>query len=88
MLQFLVLDVLLKQKLVTVNSLLRKGLTDSLQLKITDKVLNRKQNYSAPGTHDFVSHNARVNLCFTSKSKASGVSWLLHSSILSGEGIL
>lgn len=33
----LVLDVLVKQKLVTVNSVLRNGLTDSLPLKIIDE---------------------------------------------------
>lgn len=53
MLYFLVLGVLITQKLVTASCLLRKGLTDSSQLTVTDKILIRKQYYNVPRTHFF-----------------------------------
>lgn len=75
MLYFLVLGVLISQKLVTASCLLRKGLTDSLQLTVIDKILIRKQYYNVPRTRFFVSHSTHVNLRFMSRRKAA-VSWL------------
>lgn len=75
MLYFLVLGVLITQKLVTASCLLRKGLTDSSQLTVTDKILIRKQYYNVPRTHFFVSHSTPVTLCFMSRRKAAD-SWL------------